>query len=418
MAVMIRIVIFFAASGFCSRSPVVSGLNLLPWFSFDKNIHADPDVYLQTLELIRKNGYPAEAHVVETEDGYLLTVHRIPQDNAPTVLLQHGLLGSSADWVFSGKEKALAYILSDAGYDVWLGNVRGNTYSRSHVNLTISDPQYWNFSWHEMGVYDLPAVIRYIAERKKDNKLFYIGHSMGTTMFYVMASERPEITKGIQVMLSLAPVAFMTHVRSPIRLIAPFAKDIEIVTELLGANEFLPQNTFLRVLAKYVCDKVNWEKELCANIFFIFSGFDQAEFNDTLIPVILGHSPAGTSTRTVVHYAQEIQSGEFRQFDYGSSTNKRVYNNTTPPSYDLTKINVPVAIYYADNDWLASVNDVLRFYTKLPIKAGKYRVPYPKFSHLDFLWAIDAPSMIYTRVLSMLQQYKISVDPVYLQNLD
>jgi len=58
--------------------------------------------------MIRRAGYPAEAHVIMTEDGYLLTLHRIPgrNDSVP-VLLQHGLLGSSADWVILGKGKAL-----------------------------------------------------------------------------------------------------------------------------------------------------------------------------------------------------------------------------------------------------------------------------------------------------------------------
>lgn len=58
--------------------------------------------------MIRKAGYPAEAHVTLTEDGYLLTMHRIPgKPGSPAIFLQHGLLGSSADWVVSGKGKSL-----------------------------------------------------------------------------------------------------------------------------------------------------------------------------------------------------------------------------------------------------------------------------------------------------------------------
>lgn len=64
------------------------------------------------LQMIRKEGYPAEAHVIPTEDGYLLTLHRIPGDkSSPPVFLQHGLLSSSADWVIPGKGKGLGMIL-------------------------------------------------------------------------------------------------------------------------------------------------------------------------------------------------------------------------------------------------------------------------------------------------------------------
>lgn len=43
-----------------------------------------------------------------TEDGYLLTLNRIPgPKNAPPVLLHHGFSSTSMDWLASGKNKAL-----------------------------------------------------------------------------------------------------------------------------------------------------------------------------------------------------------------------------------------------------------------------------------------------------------------------
>jgi lysosomal acid lipase/cholesteryl ester hydrolase len=68
-----------------------------------------------------------------------------------------------------------------------------------------------------MGVYDLPAVVDYILKTTGEQKLYYIGHSMGTTMFYVFLSERPQYNSKIRAMFSLAPVAFSSHMTNPLR---------------------------------------------------------------------------------------------------------------------------------------------------------------------------------------------------------
>lgn len=122
-------------------------------------------------EIAVRHGYPAESHTIKTGDGYLLTMHRIPcgrigcsggKGSGQPVFLQHGLLSSSADWLLSGPEKALAFILADIGYDVWLGNARGNTYSRKHVSMSSDETAFWDFSWHEMALHDIPAEIDFV----------------------------------------------------------------------------------------------------------------------------------------------------------------------------------------------------------------------------------------------------------------
>lgn len=114
-------------------------------------------------QFVEKYGFSAETHHVTTVDGYILEIHRItggpiapPQPGKKVVLMMHGLTDSSATWVLTGPQHGLGYALSNAGYDVWMANARGNVYSCNHTQL---DPfgsrhdreRFWSFSWHEVG---------------------------------------------------------------------------------------------------------------------------------------------------------------------------------------------------------------------------------------------------------------------------
>jgi pimeloyl-ACP methyl ester carboxylesterase len=66
-----------------------------------------------------------------------------------------------------------------------------------------------------MGMYDLPAEIDYILASTTQKDLSYVGHSMGTTMFFVLMSKKPEYNAKIRHMIALAPVAFLRNTKSP-----------------------------------------------------------------------------------------------------------------------------------------------------------------------------------------------------------
>ena len=68
-------------------------------------------------------------------------------------------------------------VLVDAGFDVWLGNNRGCIYSMGHTEFTPSDNEYYDYSFYEMGKYDLPAMVDYIRERTGQEKISYLAHS-------------------------------------------------------------------------------------------------------------------------------------------------------------------------------------------------------------------------------------------------
>ena len=53
----------------------------------------------------------------------------------------------------------------------------------------------------------------------------------------------------------------------------------QIISRYLGEGEFLPQNSFIRFLARYGCDIDVAEEKVCANALFVLAGFDTSMFN-------------------------------------------------------------------------------------------------------------------------------------------
>ncbi|KAI4494865.1 hypothetical protein M0804_001066 [Polistes exclamans] len=407
--IFLHLVIFYGfinlTTSNTSELPIYNVINdILSIGRYGSNGKYNPNIDLNTGQIIRRHGYPSEAHFITTEDGYLLTLHRIPgKPKSHPVLLQHGILCSSVHWVLNGPKYALAFELADSGYDVWLGNFRGNVYTKAHVNMSTADPNFWEFSFHELGIYDLPAMISYITNLKQSN-LTYIGHSMGTTSFYVMSIMRPDIASKVQMMFSFAPVAYMGHLNSPIDILAPFTTNLMWYFHEFGENEFVPLNDVILTFIRYFCDSGFIQQEICFTVLSIIVGFDKAENNNTLLPVIMGHTPDSTSYKTINHYTQMISSDKFRQYDYGPIKNLKVYNSVTPPDYDTSKICVPIALYYSENDNFSDVTDVLHLSKELKYLVDLYKIPFKKFNHFDFLFAIHAPSLVYTRLLQTLKE--------------
>lgn len=129
----------------------------------------------------------------------------------PAVFLQHGLLDSSDTFIINDEDKSLAFVLANRGYDVWLGNNRGNKHSKRHTKYDESDKQFWDFTFEEMAIYDLPALIKYVAA-KAGQKLIYIGHSQGTAQMHVHLAMNPKdsvVKSNIKKYIGLGPVAFV-----------------------------------------------------------------------------------------------------------------------------------------------------------------------------------------------------------------
>lgn len=66
------------------------------------------------------------------------------------------------------------------------------------------------YRMHEMGIYDLPAEIDYALNVTGKKKLYFVGYSLGNTLYLILASQRPEYQSKILQNHVLAPVSFLT----------------------------------------------------------------------------------------------------------------------------------------------------------------------------------------------------------------
>ena len=70
---------------------------------------------------------------------------------------------------------------------------------------------FWNFTFHEMGIYDLPAAFKYI-NRVTNRKIHYIGHSQGTlSMFIALSLEVKAVSDNMMSFHAFGPVAYLKH---------------------------------------------------------------------------------------------------------------------------------------------------------------------------------------------------------------
>ncbi|XP_030024911.1 lipase 3-like [Manduca sexta] len=404
----VQILRTFSLSNVDASSILLNPSNYVKYYSGLKN----EDLYLNAPQLIKKYGYPVETHHVTTKDGYILTLFRIRCGSIP-VLLFHGLLLSADDFIIAGPNEGLAYLLAAAGYDVWLANARGTKYSRRHETLNPDkDSKYWNFTFHEIGVIDTPTIIDYILDVTGYSKLIYIGHSQGTCIFFVMCSEYPEYNDKVYIMFAMAPVAYICNMKSPsFRALAYFVDEEYFLYKHLGyPNEVLPSNALTKAISGIVCGIAGLAVAtlVCTNIAFTFFGYNYSLMNVTNIPNIAQHAPSGASVKQILHYFQEVNSCNFQQFDYGQKKNIQMYGNKTAPPYYLERVKAPVFIFYGDNDWLVDPKDAWKTRSQLQNVIEFYKVPYSKFNHLDYLWAINPKTLVYNKILKVLRKFGLN----------
>ncbi|XP_068710633.1 lipase member K-like [Montipora foliosa] len=373
-----------------------------------RHFSGDPDLGRNVTELIASRGYAYEEHHVTTQDGFILGIQRIPRgrdekvnsDDKQVVFLQHGFLEDSTNWVVDSAKKSLAYILADSGFDVWLGNVRGNDYSRRHLKHTPNQSIFWNWSWQEMADYDLPAMTDYVLQVTGQKQLFYVGHSQGTLIAFNGFADNPDLGKKVKAFFALAPVYTLNNATKIVRHGAKIINRIVMRLDPDLTFDLFPGDLFRSLMKVGLCANIVTAK-ICYDILELVVGMDSKNIDQSRAPVYFSHILEGTSFKDVVHYTQMIINNRCQKFDYGPTRNKNLYNRATVPLCRVQDMPTPTLMFVAEKDLLGDVDDNNALKRKIK-NLAHYEV-IRGWNHLDFLYGKDAVNRLYRKLVSIMK---------------
>ncbi|KAK9831388.1 hypothetical protein WJX81_000112 [Elliptochloris bilobata] len=308
---------------------------------------------------------------------------------------------------------SLGFMLADAGFDVWMGNSRGNTYSQRHINLEISSDAFWSFSWDEMAAYDLPASIAHALAVSNASKLAYVGHSQGSTIGLAALASQPALAAKISVGVLMAPVMHLAHCSSvPLVLLAKTNSDT--VARVLGVREFFPSQKAMSDLFGAACVT---ESLACVGTIASLLGCNWDNLDPERMPLFMSYMPSGTSMADMEHWAQFIRqpAPQFCRFDFGGECagplghpkpcNTHAYGTLEPPLYDVAAIRTPLAFFSGGRDKVADAADVRALAAALAPGMVVAAHEEPSYEHMDFCWGQNAHALVYPRVLDVLRSY-------------
>ncbi|XP_068957876.1 lipase member K-like isoform X3 [Petaurus breviceps papuanus] len=349
-------------------------------YSLKTRIPENPEASMNLSQIMSYWGYPNEQYDIVTKDGYILGLYRIPHGRGclgtapyrPVVYLQHGVSASAFNWIANLPPNSLAYILADAGCDVWLGNSRGTTWSRRHVSLSPDSEEFWAFSFDDMANYDLPATIDFIVKKTRQKQLYYLGHSQGTTID----------TKFNQFLATKICNLWVFHWLCKGIFFATYGSDYRNINEVpppaLESSKKLHEEglTFLEEVPQPHDTSKRHDLE--------------GNFTEIYVPIL-----------TPILANSIITSGRLQAFDWEDPALNIVhYNQVTPPLYNVTLMMVPTVLWSGGEDMLADPADVDSLLPNITNLIYHKRVPY--YNHMDFCLGMDAPQQVFYEVISMI----------------
>ena len=358
----------------------------------------DLSTYYKTF--MNKHGYKLEVHEVTTNDGYILSLwHLVPKALTTKVAyFQHGLADTA--WCFFQLEsKSLPFLLMKEGYDVWLGNSRGNNFSLKHKK---KDPKNINSGFFDYTIddyvkYDLPSTIKYIKSRTGGKKMSYICHSQGSTIFFMIyMSNSALVESSFDHFVSIGTVPNIAY--------ATF-KPIDLLDKIYGILKVLkPVQQMLNLSDEQRLTVSNF----CRTMPMICKGFFETgscikptgRVNYKNVYKFLYYYPGGASKLSLLQWSQIHKEKKLVYFNphYSKDKKSKPYNVNA-----LKNWKIKALVARTDSDTFSSYQDVTELYNLVEDKSYMKILDIKKYGHLDVLAADSAYKDIVKPIVNFLK---------------
>jgi len=305
-------------------------------------------------------------------------------------------------WVFlqNGK-KSLPFLLMEEGYDVWIGHNRGTVHSLGHLtkNSQESNSDYWDFNLDDYALIDLPSNLEAVKQKTGATKVTYIGHSQGTTIFFMLYMHDPAYMEStIEKFISLGTVYTINYANLlPVNLVDKVYGLVDRMLDLSTKPIYFGdgQRNMISNMCKtspFMCKKT-------------FEGMENlkstSRINFNTIHTYFYYFPGGTSANCLLHYSQIHQAKKLVYF------NPDFINNNEVKPYDVNVIRkwkIKAFIERSDCDAYSSYQDVSELYDTIEDKSYIKFVDYKDYGHMDFVCGETAPEDVYMPVINYIKE--------------
>jgi len=269
-----------------------------------------------------------------------------------------------------------------------------------------------------MGV---PTILRYVLTTTKAQTMHWVGHSQGGGMLVFALAKDPTLKDLLGTSVLLAPGVHMANLKVPLlkymskfyidQLWHSFGFDIPQVET---HKFYFPGPGFSKIMHFFTAETplCRISVALCNDIGKLMgiSVGDPDNLDWRTMANAYSYDPGGSSFHLLMYWAQRIRKDTLHEFDWGRENPQHYNGSSSPPMYDLSKIEgTKLALFDGGRDLFITPKDIATLISEVPSQNWASHVTIDNYAHFDFVWGKDAHTRLYPEVVRILSNSSSTV---------